>query len=201
MLHHVFGYTTEKKDNLEYIEPGVVLYIAGNLLVTMDIRTVPPTRSYVFGVDGRGVGSFVVHPRLPLVAVGEKGNDPNVYIYQYPTWELVHVLQKGAERSFSCMQFSTDGSMLATVAGSPDFIITIWDWRQERITLHTKAFGQEVFKVSFSPFDEGRLVTCGTGHIRFWKMARTFTGLKLQGDIGKFGKIECSRRDCPVRPR
>lgn len=25
------------------------------------------------------------------------------------------------------------------------------------------------------------------GHIKFWKMANTFTGLKLQGTIGKFG--------------
>lgn len=32
----------------------------------------------------------------------------------------------------------------------------------------------------------------GTGHIRFWSMARTFTGLKLQGSIGKFGNQELS---------
>jgi hypothetical protein len=37
-----------------------------------------------------------------------------------------------------------------------------------------------------------RLTTSGAGHIRFWRMARTFTGLKLQGDIGKFGKVELS---------
>ena len=29
-------------------------------------------------------------------------------------------------------------------------------------------------------------------HIRFWKMARTFTGLKLQGEMGKFGTVEIS---------
>ena len=27
---------------------------------------------------------------------------------------------------------------------------------------------------------------------RFWKMAKTFTGLKLQGQLGKFGKTEIS---------
>lgn len=27
---------------------------------------------------------------------------------------------------------------------------------------------------------------------RFWKMARTFTGLKLQGEIGRFGRTEIS---------
>ena len=30
------------------------------------------------------------------------------------------------------------------------------------------------------------------GHIRFWEMATTFTGLKLQGELGKFGQIDLS---------
>lgn len=51
-------------------------------------------------------------------------------------------------------------------------------------------------QVSFSPDDEGRLTTSGTGHIRFWRVASTFTGLKLQGEIGKFGKIEMTDIDC-----
>lgn len=51
-------------------------------------------------------------------------------------------------------------------------------------------------QVAFSPDDEGRLATSGTGHIRFWRMANTFTGLKLQGQIGKFGKVEMSDIDC-----
>jgi hypothetical protein len=46
--------------------------------------------------------------------------------------------------------------------------------------------------VKFSQDDERRLTTCGAGHIRFWKLAATFTGLKLQGYIGKFGKAELS---------
>lgn len=49
-----------------------------------------------------------------------------------------------------------------------------------------------MFSVKFSLDDERRLTTCGTGHIRFWKLAATFTGLKLQGLIGKFGKAELS---------
>lgn len=32
----------------------------------------------------------------------------------------------------------------------------------------------------------------GLSHIKFWKMASTFTGLKLQGELGRFGKTEYS---------
>ena len=30
------------------------------------------------------------------------------------------------------------------------------------------------------------------GHIKFWKVAETFTGLKLKGEIAKFGQVELS---------
>lgn len=69
-------------------------------------------------------------------------------------------------------------------------MLTVWDWKENKILLHSKAFGQDVFNVKFSIYDDRRLTTCGTGHIRFWGMTDTFTGLKLQGNIGKFGKVE-----------
>lgn len=71
-------------------------------------------------------------------------------------------------------------------------MLTVWDWKSEKVILRAKAFSQDIFRVAFSPYVEGQLITSGTGHIRFWKMASTFTGLKLQGDIGKFGQLELS---------
>lgn len=68
----------------------------------------------------------------------------------------------------------------------------MWDWLAQKVILKTKAFGQEVFRVSFSPYTDNILFTAGSGHIKFWKMAQTFTGLKLQGEIAKFGQLELS---------
>ena len=82
--------------------------------------------------------------------------------------------------------------MLATVGSYSDYMLTLWNWDEELVVLRAKAFSQEVFNVKFSSFFEGSLTTSGTGHIRFWKMASTFTGLKLQGQIGKFGTVEIS---------
>lgn len=44
----------------------------------------------------------------------------------------------------------------------------------------------------FSPSVSGHLTTSGLGHIKFWKMSKTFTGLKLKGELGRFGKTEIS---------
>ena len=62
--------------------------------------------------------------------------------------------------------YSPDGKLLASVGGEPDFMLTLWDWRQERIVLRSKAFSQEVFRVTFSSELEGQLTSAGTGHIR-----------------------------------
>ena len=53
-------------------------------------------------------------------------------------------------------------------------------------------FVKDVYTIAFHPELEGTLVTSGMGHIKFWKMANTFTGLKLQGAVGKFGLSELS---------
>lgn len=53
--------------------------------------------------------------------------------------------------------------------------------------LKAKAFAQEVYSVTFSQYSESILSTSGLAHIKFWKVAETFTGLKLKGEIAKFG--------------
>lgn len=87
---------------------------------------------------------------------------------------------------------SPDGRLLVSQGGDPDFMITVWNWKKSKILLHCKSHGQEIYNAMFSPTVPGHLTTSGAGHIKFWKMARTFTGLKLQGELGRFGKTEIS---------
>lgn len=127
-----------------------------------------------------------------MIAVAEKGDSPKVLIYNYPSDVPFKRLERGTLKQYAALAFNREGSQLATVGGDPDYMLTIWDWSNEKILLRTKAFGQDVFNVSFSNYTEGILTTSGVGHIKFWKMAQTFTGLKLQGQIGKFGKVDIS---------
>lgn len=62
---------------------------------------------------------------------------------------------------------SPKGDLLASVGGDPDYMLTIWDWKEEQTVLRSKAFSQEVFRVTFSTELEGQLTTSGTGHIRY----------------------------------
>ncbi|KAL7678951.1 putative WD40/YVTN repeat-like-containing domain superfamily, WD40-repeat-containing [Plasmopara halstedii] len=202
----MFGRDTCKRHILHVLEPrkegvhgGILLTAVGNtvqiLNMSLQVATSDSsvqTRRYLFGFSGSGIGCLAVHPSRQFFAVGEKGEKPNITIYRYPQITVSHVLRNGTERAYASVEFSTDGDKLASLGNSPDYLLTVWNWRREHILLRCKAFGQDVFTVRFAPTDSGFLATSGVGHIRFWKMAATFTGLKLQGDIGKFGKSELS---------
>jgi hypothetical protein len=46
-----------------------------------------------------------VHPSRQYFAVGEKGTNPNIYIYEYPALTVYRVLRKGTECGFADLQF------------------------------------------------------------------------------------------------
>ena len=189
-LRQCLGFDTGVRNNIELLDPDTVAFVAGNQLIIEALSS--GERRYVHGRAGGGVGCFTVDEGRGLIAVGEKGSSPDVIVLTYPELAVSKVMRGGAEVGYASLHFSMDGEKLASLGMAPDYLLTVWDWRNERVVLRSKAFGQDIYRVRFSLHDAGQLTTAGSGHIRFWRMAATFTGLKLQGDIGKFGKVELS---------
>ncbi|XP_073087767.1 cilia- and flagella-associated protein 44 isoform X4 [Manis javanica] len=185
-LVHSFGYDCRKRANLQLLDSNTVMYIAGNQLILLNLKT--KEQSYLRSSSNRGIGVIGVHPDQTYFTVAEKGIFPKIIIYEYPSLRPYRILQDGTELSYAYVDFNSSGNLLASVGGNPDYTLTIWNWKEEQPILRTKAFSQEVFKVTFNPDNEEQLTTCGSGHIKFWEMALTFTGLKLQGSLGRFGK-------------
>nr|AAS21445.1 hypothetical protein FLJ31910-like protein [Oikopleura dioica] len=174
----------------------VLLHSAGNLLLFHNVQTDEKT---VLRSPAGSIGSICIHPSKKFFAVGGKGDKPEILVYSYPELEVVYVLRGGAERGFSHVEFNHDGSLLASVSSTPDYLLTLWNWKTQSIVLRSKAFSLDVFQASFSPDIDGQLVSGGIGHIRFWNMAETFTGLKLQGPLGRFGRTNVSDIDAFVQ--
>jgi len=74
---------------------------------------------------------------------------------------------------------SPDGKLLASVGGDPDYMLTLWDWKREKIVLRSKAFSQDIFRITFSTELLGQLTTSGVGHIRWNIYIRQVNGVKL----------------------
>lgn len=172
------------------LDDDTVIYSAGISYKIHNIKT--GQVKLFFSINGGGIGAVAVHPDQKYYAVAEKGSYPSIFIYEYPSLKLYRIMRYGTERSYSNIAFSTNGDKLASVGSQPDYNICIWDWRNEILVLKAKAFSQEVFRVVFSTFSDTILSTSGLAHLRFWKIANTFTGLKLKGQTGKFGSVELS---------
>uniref|UniRef100_A0A9L0R5H1 Cilia- and flagella-associated protein 44 n=1 Tax=Equus caballus TaxID=9796 RepID=A0A9L0R5H1_HORSE len=185
-LVHSFGYDCRKRANLQLLDNNTVLYVAGNQLILLNLKT--KEQIYLRSSSGTGIGVIGVHPDKTYFTVAEKGFSPKIVVYEYPSLRPYRILRDGTDLGYAYVDFNYNGTLLASVGGNPDHTLTIWNWKEEQPILRTKAFSQEVFKVTFNPEDDEQLTTSGSGHIKFWEMALTFTGLKLQGLLGRFGK-------------
>ncbi|XP_029614593.1 cilia- and flagella-associated protein 44 isoform X1 [Salmo trutta] len=185
-LTHSFGYDCGRRANLQLLDERTLAFVAGNQLIFLDVRT--KEQRYLRSCSGGGIGTIMAHPSNRYFAVAEKGDQPNIVIYEYPSLRPYRILRGGTGQAYSFVDFNREGTLLASVGSAPDYMLTLWEWRHEQVMLRCKAFSQDVYRVTFSPDNPGQLTTSGSGHIKFWKMASTFTGLKLQGLLGRFGK-------------
>ncbi|XP_053686558.1 cilia- and flagella-associated protein 44 [Sabethes cyaneus] len=187
-----YGYDCKRPFNLCKIDDDVLVYASGNLIHFFDVtkQTVTTRRSST----GGGIGCIQINPSPELchLTVGENGTNPPIIIYNYPEMTVVNILNNGTGEAYSRVDYSTDGELLVSQGCDPDYMLTVWNWRDGEIILRCKSFSNDVINVMFSPSVPGHLTSCGLGHIKFWKMAQTFTGLKLQGELGRFGKTEIS---------
>lgn len=177
--------------NLVLMNNETLVFASGNLIHFFDVPSLTVTNLRRSACGG-GIGCIAKNPNPEFnhLTVAENGKRPTIFIYKFPEMELVAVLKKGTKRQFSILDFTKDGELLASQGGDPDYMITIWDWKRKEIKLRAKSFSNDVVNLMFSPYIPEQLTTCGLGHIKFWKMSSTFTGLKLQGLIGRFGKTE-----------
>ncbi|XP_034669320.1 cilia- and flagella-associated protein 44 [Drosophila subobscura] len=192
-LEHSFGYNCKRLFNLVLVDPDTLIFASGNYLHSFSISRQEVT--FQETVSGCGIG-FITKNEHPdyqnLYTVGENGPKPTIYIYEHPSQNVRVKLLNAAKACFTAGSYNSTGDLFASQAGYPDFIITIWRWEKAEVILRAKSFQSDILFVHFSVYNPILLCSSGLSHIKFWKMANTFTGLKLKGDLGRFGKTDFS---------
>ncbi|XP_037958404.1 cilia- and flagella-associated protein 44 [Teleopsis dalmanni] len=192
-LRYSFGYDCKRLRNLCHIDKNTLVFASGNYIHYFDINSKRVTfKETKYG----GCIGFITrneHPRfIKLLTVAENGSRPIIFIYEYPSHKIRITLIDAAKSCFTCGAYHPNGEIFASQAGYPDFMLTIWRWQKAEIVLRAKSFQSDILCVHFSLYNPIMIVTAGVSHIKFWKMANTFTGLKLKGDLGRFGKTDFS---------
>lgn len=140
---YAYGYECRRHGNLLAL-PNTAVYIAGHVVVLHNVNT--REQEFLPAAGAGGVGALALHPSQRFFAVGEKGDNPDINIYEYPSKALHRVLRSGTLKGYACLSFNANGDKLASVGMYPDFMLTVWDWRNEATILRTKAFSSDIWR-------------------------------------------------------
>ena len=77
-----------------------------------------------------GVCTAAFNRKKGVFAIADSYSNPKIRIYNSKTFELLRILSGGGIIEFFDLDFSRDGSFLASLSGIPDHSLKIWDWER-----------------------------------------------------------------------
>ncbi|XP_014247458.1 uncharacterized protein LOC106665516 [Cimex lectularius] len=187
-LQHSYGYDCVSSLNLCVADKKTLLYHCGHIIHMMNPYSKEMSFRRSSGKDG--ISFIAKNPVGYEIAIAEKGNFPDIVCYTWPDFNIISVLRGGAKYSFAGLDFSACGELMVSQSSEPDYLLTIWKWKEQQVYLSVKANNQRVYKTAFSPLDNSILLCCGLNHLKFWNIESTFTGMKIKGAYGKFGPAD-----------
>ncbi|TPP63827.1 WDR96 [Fasciola gigantica] len=96
------------------------------------------------------VTSLFMHPLEPYVAVSEmQCVNPKIYIYKYP--EMTETVLKGSGKLEIRQAVFSSTSYLATVSGTPDFLLSLWNFKNNTLMCQSHLNGALLTTFSFCP--------------------------------------------------
>lgn len=92
-LDQLYGHDSFKNYNGLILDRDTIIFSSG---ISYTIYNHFTREKSLFYSKGRGgIGAIAVHPSRKYFAIAEKGNWPNIYIYEYPSLRLYRVIRKG----------------------------------------------------------------------------------------------------------
>ena len=181
-LDFVYGYRAhDARHNVAYNADGLVVYPAAATGVCYDGRE--HTQQF-FTAHTDDVICMAMHPDREIVATGQVGKDPTICVWSSTTCELLAELKGFHQRAVVSLSFDAAGKCLASVGLDDDHSVAVYDWQSRRMLANAKGDVNRVFNCEYSPHD-GRLVTGGVKHVKFWVME----GGYLVGKRGVYGRL------------
>ncbi|XP_033756153.1 cilia- and flagella-associated protein 43-like [Pecten maximus] len=158
-----------------YVDKDVLCYLCGS-----NVKFVAEDGAEtVFNFKGNGVGPFAVHPNAKCFAVAEKCIDPKIFVFVYPTFRQLGVIEGGTKLEYNNILFSTS-EYLATVSGVPDFELTFWKYTTGTKLTSVQVSNSPVRCIQFNP-GNWRQICIGTEkELTVWQMEQSNDAYMLQ---------------------
>ncbi|XP_031434832.1 echinoderm microtubule-associated protein-like 6 isoform X2 [Clupea harengus] len=186
-LEWIYGYRGHQcRNNLYYTAGKEVVYFVAGVGVVYNTRE--HTQKFFLGHND-DIISLALHPERSLVATGQVGKDPFICVWDTFTVQTVSILKDTHSHGVACLAFSSDGQRLASVGLDAKNTVCVWDWKKGKVLATATGHSDRIFDITWDPFQQHRLVSCGVKHIKFWAMCGNALTPK-RGIFGKTGDLQ-----------
>uniref|UniRef100_A0A8B9KPM6 EMAP like 6 n=1 Tax=Astyanax mexicanus TaxID=7994 RepID=A0A8B9KPM6_ASTMX len=79
--------------------------------------------------------------------------------------------------------------LLVSVGLDAKNTVCVWDWKRGKVIATATGHSDRIFDITWDPFQQNRMVSCGVKHIKFWSMCGNALTPK-RGIFGKTGDLQ-----------
>lgn len=188
ILDHVHGYRSRAcRNNVAWVDDKTIVYPVAALCVVMNLQT---KKQQIFQSHDDDVLCLDFSPSTRLVASGQIGKQPELHVWNVDRPGAPPVVTfKDHSRAIVAVNFTPDGSKLASIGLDDDHMLIVYDLRSNTKLAAAKTGGNRVVAVYWNLTTacdpKCELVTLGANNISFWTLA----GGSLKSRNGVLGTI------------
>jgi len=188
---YVFGFNEDVTQNAQWADETTLVYAAGYNIVLFSMsdrkqRFIHTTLGTSENLDG--FTSIAICPSRRFLAVAEKGEQPEVHVFDLKTLRKRKnlVFNDASSRcQFNSLAFTHDNENIVALAGTPEWSLVVWRWAKGKqlILKRLSDMNSPLSLFSLNPLDSETNVVMGPQFLKFYRMNETdVTQMRSQQD-------------------
>ncbi|XP_009948640.1 PREDICTED: WD repeat-containing protein 96, partial [Leptosomus discolor] len=155
--------------NFGFINNQTACYPCGNYILFLDIETKKTT---VLQCETGQVGAFAANGNSQVLAFSDRKLNPIIYIYTFPELNKLTELKGNAQLDYTLLAFSFTGPYLASYSSIPEFVLSVWNWQENRLLCSESQPGVTATSLSFNPMNWQQLCFVNESSITIWHIEK-----------------------------
>jgi len=168
----IFGTNADVHNNVSFTNDETIAYVAGQTIVLYNLAD--KRQRFLSGAEITDViTAYASGSGKRLAAVAERGEHPNVHVFDLRTFRRKKTLtaSEGGSNEYVCCCFSEDDQLLMTLTGAPDWNLTVWNWQKAKVVsaMQVSISGEPIHDICFSPIDATVVCCIGKEYVKFYR--------------------------------
>ncbi|XP_010078588.1 PREDICTED: WD repeat-containing protein 96, partial [Pterocles gutturalis] len=155
--------------NLGFVNNQTVCYPCGNYVLFLNIETKKTT---VLQCQTGQVGALAVNGNSQVLAFSDRKLNPVIYIYSFPELSKLAELKGSSVLDYTLLAFSFTGPYLASYSSIPEFVLSVWNWRENILLCSESQPGVTATSLSFNPVNWQQLCFVSESSVTIWHIER-----------------------------